>query len=80
MTEEAKTYVFGNSDSNSAMWAAMMNNGGFGGNGGWLAWILLMVALIGYARSVDHASGGEFIIALLLWLDVTNRLIDRYWK
>ena len=42
MTEEAKTYVFGNSDSNSAMWAAMMNNGGFGGNGGWLAWIVLM--------------------------------------
>lgn len=42
MTEEAKTYVFGNSDSNSAMWAAMMNNGGFGGNGGWLAWILLL--------------------------------------
>ena len=41
MTEEAKTYVFGNSD-NSALMAAMANNGGFGGNGGWWAWILLM--------------------------------------
>ena len=40
MTEEAKTYVFGNSD-NSALMAAMANNGGFGG-GGWWAWILLM--------------------------------------
>ena len=41
MTEEAKTYVFGNSD-NSALMAAMANNGGFGGGGGWWAWILLM--------------------------------------
>ena len=40
MTEEAKTYVFGNSD-NSALMAAMANNGGFGG-GGWWAWIILM--------------------------------------
>lgn len=40
MTEDAKTYVFGNSD-NSALMAAMANNGGFGG-GGWWAWILLM--------------------------------------
>lgn len=39
MTEEAKTYVFGNSD-NSALMAAMANNGGFGG--GWWAWIILM--------------------------------------
>ena len=43
-------------------------------------WIVLMLLLIGYVRVVDHASGGEFIIALLLWLDVTNRLCDRYWK
>lgn len=42
MTEEAKTYVFGNSD-NSALMAAMANNGGFGGGGGWWAWIILMV-------------------------------------
>ena len=41
MTEEAKTYVFGNSD-NSALMAAMANNGGFGGGGGWWAWIILM--------------------------------------
>ena len=41
MTEEAKTYVFGNSD-NSALMAAMANNGGFGGGGGWWAWIVLM--------------------------------------
>ena len=41
MTEEAKTYVFGNSDS-SALMAAMANNGGFGGGGGWWAWIILM--------------------------------------
>ena len=41
MTEEAKTYVFGNSD-NSALMAAMANNGGFGGGCGWWAWILLM--------------------------------------
>ena len=43
-------------------------------------WIILMLLLIGYVRVVGHASGGEFIIALLLWLDVTNRLCDRYWK
>ena len=41
MTEEAKTYVVGNSD-NSALMAAMANNGGFGGGGGWWAWIILM--------------------------------------
>lgn len=41
MTEEAKTYVFGNSD-NSALMAAMANNGGFGSGGGWWAWIILM--------------------------------------
>ena len=41
MTEEAKTYVFGNSD-NSALMAAMANNGGFGGGGSWWAWIILM--------------------------------------
>lgn len=40
MTEEAKTYVFGNNDS-SAMMAALANNGGFGGNS-WWAWIILM--------------------------------------
>lgn len=45
-----------------------------------ILWIVLMAGLIGYVRFVDHASGGEFIIALLLWLDVTNRLVDRYWK
>ena len=45
-----------------------------------ILWIILMAGLIGYVRFVHHASGGEFIIALLLWLDVTNRLVDRYWK
>ena len=45
-----------------------------------ILWIILMAGLIVYVRFVDHASGGEFIIALLLWLDVTNRLVDRYWK
>ena len=45
-----------------------------------ITWIVLMLLLIGYVRFVDHASGGEFIIGLLLWLDVTNRLFDRYWK
>ena len=34
MTEEAKTYVFGNSDSMAPLMAAM-NNGGFGGNAWW---------------------------------------------
>lgn len=45
-----------------------------------IAWVVLMLLLIGYVRFVDHASGGEFMIGLLLWLDVTNRLFDRYWK
>ena len=34
MTEDAKTYVFGNSDSMAPLMAAM-NNGGFGGNAWW---------------------------------------------
>jgi hypothetical protein len=41
MSEEAKTYVFGNSDSNMAPWLAAMNNGGFGGNGAW--WPLMFL-------------------------------------
>jgi hypothetical protein len=41
MTDEAKTYVFGNSDSSIAPWMAAMNNGGFGGNGAW--WPLMFL-------------------------------------
>ena len=36
MSEEAKTYVFGNSDSQFAPLMAAMNNGGFGGNSWWV--------------------------------------------
>lgn len=42
MSEESKTYVFGN-DSNSLL-PALMNNGGFGGNGAW--WIVILLALL----------------------------------
>ena len=45
MSEEAKTYVFGNSDSQFAPLMAAMNNGGFGNYSWWV--ILFLIALFG---------------------------------
>lgn len=65
MSEEAKTYVFGNSDSSAMPWmAAMMNNGGFGGNGGWLAWILLMALWGGNGNWGNNNSTQEILSTL----------------
>ena len=63
MTEEAKTYVFGNSD-NSALMAAMANNGGFGGGGGWWAWIILMALWGGNGFGRNGQDTQEILAAL----------------
>lgn len=55
MSEEAKTYVFGN-DTTSAMLPALMNNGGFGGNGAW--WVILLIALLG-GRGFGYGNCGD---------------------
>ena len=57
MSEEAKTYVFGN-DSNSLI-PALMNNNGFGGNmGAW--WIIIILAVLwgrnGFGNGQDLSS------------------------
>lgn len=44
MAEDAKTYVFGNSDSQMAPLMAAMNNGGFGGNNAW--WVVILLAAL----------------------------------
>lgn len=41
MSEESKTYVFGNEGNSMAPLLAAMNNGGFGGNGAWWPLIFL---------------------------------------
>ena len=41
MSEETKTYVFGNDGNSMAPLLAAMNNGGFGGNGAWWPLIFL---------------------------------------
>ena len=64
MTEEAKTYVFGNSD-NSALMAAMANNGGFGGGGGWWAWIVLMALWGGNGWGNRNGQDTQEILATL---------------
>ena len=64
MTEEAKTYVFGNSD-NSALMAAMANNGGFGGGGGWWAWIILMALWGGNGWGNRNGQDTQEILATL---------------
>ena len=55
MSEEAKTYVFGN-DTTSAMLPALMNNGGFGCNGAW--WVILLIALLG-GRGFGYGNCGD---------------------
>ena len=57
MTEDAKTYVFGNSDSSMAPWLAAMNNGGFGGNGAW--WRILFLAALWGGNGFGGFGGGN---------------------
>lgn len=58
--EETKTYVFGQDGSLASMLMpllsqrgidpsvlALMNNGNFGGNGGWFIWIIFLFFLMG---------------------------------
>ena len=57
MSEETKTYVFGNSDQTSPLLAAM-NNGGFGGNNAW--WVIVLLAALwggnGFGRNNNDCS------------------------
>ena len=57
MSEETKTYVFGNSDQASPLLAAM-NNGGFGGNNAW--WVIVLLAALwggnGFGRNNNDCS------------------------
>ena len=57
MTEDAKTYVFGNSDSSMAPWLAAMNNGGFGGNNAW--WPILFLAALWGGNGFGGFGGGS---------------------
>ena len=57
MTEDAKTYVFGNSDSSMAPWLAAMNNGGFGGNNAW--WPILFLAALWGGNGFGGFGGGN---------------------
>ena len=49
MSEDSKTYVFNPDSNNSMLWAAMNNNGGFGGNNMWNnpIWALVFLAVLG---------------------------------
>lgn len=58
MSEEAKTYVFGN--DSSSMLPALMNNGGFGGNGAW--WIIIFLACL-WGRN-GFGGGGQDLSSL----------------
>ena len=57
MSEETKTYVFGNSDQTSPLLAAM-NNGGFGGNNA--QWVIVLLAALwggnGFGRNNNDCS------------------------
>lgn len=65
MSEEAKTYVFGNSDSGMAPLMAAMNNGGFGGNNAW--WVVILLAALwgGNGFGGRGGNGVESILATL---------------
>lgn len=64
MSEETKTYVFGNDSNSMAPLLAAMNNGGFGGNGAWWPLIFLF-ALCGGNGGWGGNRGTEAILQTL---------------
>lgn len=42
-----------------------------------MLWSILMIILIIVEKFAGKASGGEFVIALLLWYDVSSRIFDK---
>lgn len=65
MTEDAKTYVFGNSDSSMAPWMAAMNNGGFGGCNAWWPMMFLFALWGGNGGWGNNNRGTETILQTL---------------
>jgi len=84
MAEESKTYVFGNEGTSSMLSAlaplmqqrgvdpsvlAMMNNGGFGGNGQWI-WVIFLFFLMGWGGNGFGGNRG----------DIANQLNNDYGR
>lgn len=62
MSEETKTFVFGDSGKGSldpnALLAMMNGNGGFGGNGNWL-WVIFLFFLYGWGGNSFGRGNGN---------------------